>query len=152
MINLTKESEQVYYVTDAVMALCNTDLEILLSKLRESNLDRIRVCAHQKTADPLHEMIIILKRDAYVKPHKHLCKSESFHIIRGEADVVLFEENGEVRNTIELGELGSGKNFYYRLSIPLFHTVKVRSDYLIFHETTQGPFDRNKTVYPTWCL
>ena len=32
----------------------------------------------------------------------------------------------------------------------MFHTLIIRSDILVFHETTEGPFDRNETVFARW--
>jgi hypothetical protein len=36
--------------------------------------------------------------------------------------------------------LGNGHSFYNRMSRPFFHTLIVRSDLLIVHETTNSPF------------
>jgi len=33
---------------------------------------------------------------------------------------------------------------------PVFHTLIIRSDVLVFHETTNGPFDRKDTVFAPW--
>jgi cupin fold WbuC family metalloprotein len=95
-------------------------------------------------------MLIVLPRNAYVRPHKHIGKIESFTILEGEADVLLFEEDGTVRQRIYMGCLSSGKTFYYRLSRPVFHTLVVRSEFLVFHEVTEGPFRTEKTVFADW--
>ena len=83
-------------------------------------------------------------------PHKHTNKIESFHVIEGSADVLLFEENGKVAGVIAMGECSSGRHFYYRLSEPRYHTLLVRSDWFIFHEVTSGPFDRADTLFAPW--
>ena len=49
-----------------------------------------------------------------------------------------------------MGELRSGKTFYYRLSEPIFHTLIIRSEILVFHEITQGPFLREQTEFAEW--
>jgi cupin fold WbuC family metalloprotein len=71
-------------------------------------------------------------------------------VISGEVDVVLFSEEGEVRQVIRMGEFASSKQFYYRLNEPIYHTLLIRSDVLVFHEVTNGPFRREETVFPNW--
>ena len=36
--------------------------------------------------------------------------------------------------------------FYYRMSEPFFHTLAIRSDVLVVHEVTNGPFVPNTTI------
>ena len=95
-------------------------------------------------------MIICLARGTYVRPHRHVGKSESFHIMEGELDVVLFEDDGAVREVIRMGSYQSGQVFFYRLMEPRFHTVLVRSPHVLVHETTNGPFDPADTEFATW--
>src|SRR5204862_7136681 len=103
---------------------------------------RARLCAHPNPDDPLHEMLIVLDRGTYVRPHRHAGKSESFHVIEGELDVVLFDYDGTVRDVVRMGPYGSGRAFYYRLMEPCYHTVLVSTPFALFHETTNGPFRR----------
>ena len=49
-----------------------------------------------------------------------------------------------------MGAYASGRPFYYRIAAPLFHTLLIRSDVLVFHETTSGPFSRADTVFAPW--
>ena len=58
--------------------------------------NRIRYCAHASPSDVVHEMFIVHPRGAYVRPHKHLDKSESMMIIEGEADYVMFDSKGNI--------------------------------------------------------
>ena len=49
-----------------------------------------------------------------------------------------------------MGAQKSGKAFYQRLSDPLYHTLIIRTDFLVFHEITEGPFVRGDAVFPKW--
>jgi hypothetical protein len=49
-----------------------------------------------------------------------------------------------------MGDYASGRKFYYRSDAQAYHTLIIRSDVLVFHETTQGPFRREDTVFATW--
>ena len=111
---------------------------------------RVRLCAHQTTDDLLHEMLIVHNRGAYVRPHKHIDKSESIHIIEGLVDLILFDDNGDVSRLLRLGDYQSGRLFYLRMATPIFHMFIIRSETLIFHETTNGPFNRSQTVFAPW--
>jgi cupin fold WbuC family metalloprotein len=65
-------------------------------------------------------------------------------------DVVLFDENGDVLEMIQMGNYESGMAFYYRILDPLYHTLLIQSNVLVFHETTTGPFNLTDTVYAPW--
>ena len=88
--------------------------------------------------------------DAYVRPHKHIGKSESFHVIEGLLLVVVFDDEGSKIEDIPMGDMHSGELFYYRLPANLYHTVIPQQDFVVFHEVTNGPFDRSDTVFAPW--
>jgi cupin fold WbuC family metalloprotein len=144
------ESAEVRYATDAIVVLDGADVAGLKHAAAENARRRIRLCAHHSVDDRLHEMLIVHTNDTYVRPHKHVGKSESFHVVEGEVDVVVFDEDGGVTEVIRMGPFASGHPFYYRIAEPLFHTLLIRSDVLVFHETTPGPFRRTDTVFAPW--
>jgi cupin fold WbuC family metalloprotein len=110
----------------------------------------VRICLHDSPEAALHEMLIVHQKDAYVKPHKHLNKSESFHVIEGEMDVFIFDGAGKVIQKIQMGDYNSGKSFCYRLSTSEYHTVLPKTKYVVFHEVTNGPFRRDDTIFGEW--
>jgi cupin fold WbuC family metalloprotein len=110
----------------------------------------VRLCTHRSADDSLHEMLIVHARGTYVPPHKHPAKSESFHVIEGHVDVVIFGEDGSVAEVMNMGEFTSGKPFYYRMADALYHTLVIRSATLVFHEITNGPFRRSDTIFAPW--
>ena len=62
----------------------------------------------------------------------------------------MFDDVGNVTQVVPMGQYDSGRIFFYRLSDPVFHTVSIRSDHLVFHESTNGPFNPDKTVWAPW--
>lgn len=140
----------VQVAAGGVVCLAAADVERVREQSLRSARQRARICAHPVTDDPLHEMIICLNRGTYIQPHRHAGKSESFHMIEGELSVVLFEDNGEIRQVIRMGPYQSQQTFFYRLMEPCFHTVLVRTPQAVFHETTNGPFDQADTEYAPW--
>ena len=65
-------------------------------------------------------------------------------------DLVVFDETGEIVEVIRLGDYLSGRQFYYRIPDGCYHTLLIRSEWLVFHETTNGPFKKSDTVFPPW--
>ena len=144
------DNPEVLYAGEGVVTVDADTISALKEGALHTERRRIRLCTHPGVDDRLHEMLIIHERGTYVRPHKHLGKSESFHVIEGHADVVVFGEDGRVAQVIPVGEYGSGRMFYYRMAEPLFHTLLIHSDVLVFHETTNGPFRREDTVFAPW--
>ncbi len=113
-------------------------------------LRRARLCLHSGPEDRLHEMVIAFCRDSYVRPHRHRGKNESFHMIEGELDVVFFDDSGRVARRVRMGPADSGRTVIYRLSNDQWHTVVVRTETAVVHETTNGPFDPQENEFAPW--
>ena len=150
MIKIRRESAEVFYPDDDVIIIASADLQELKRQALLNPRRRIRLCAHHSSNDRVHEMFIVHTSDCYVRPHKHLGRAESMAILEGEVDVVLFHEDGSVRQVCQMGAPDSGRVFYQRLSEPIYHTLIIRTEFLVFHESTEGPFQRENTVFPDW--
>ena len=150
MIKMRQENAEVLYPEEDIVVISASDLKELKRLALINPRRRVRLCAHRSPNDRLHEMFIVHTRDCYVRPHKHLVKAESMAILEGEVDVVLFNENGSIRQVIPMGTPDSGKVFYQRLSDSIYHTLIIRTEFLVFHESTEGPFLRENTVFPEW--
>jgi len=148
--SLRAENPEVYYSDAAVVTADDATIAELKRIAAANPRLRSRLCTHPDPSSGLHEMLIVHHRQAYVRPHKHLGKSESFHLIEGTARVVIFEENGAIRQVLEMAPYGRGKLCYYRMPDEVFHTILITSEWLVFHETTAGPFDPSRTVFPDW--
>ena len=148
---LIKEfNKEVLYTGEDLVKVSSADIAILKEKALANERKRIRLCSHKDVSDPLHEMLIVHTKGVYVRPHKHLNKSESVHIVEGSVDIVILDEQGNVTEMIPVGEYASGRKFYYRMATPRYHTMIIHSNFLVFHETTKGPFQRSDTVFAPW--
>jgi cupin fold WbuC family metalloprotein len=148
--NFIKESDEVYRTAGDITKVSSREIAFLKSVAALNERKRVRLCAHPDSSDRIHEMLIVHAKAAYVPPHKHINKSESFHIIEGLLKVFLFDEDGVVVDTIEMGEPISGRPFFYRLSSFRYHSVLPESEFVVFHEVTNGPFDRKDMVIAPW--
>jgi cupin fold WbuC family metalloprotein len=146
-MRLTKKSPEVYLAEGPIAKLGQDDMQLLRQGAANSPRGRVRINVHPSEDDMLHEMFIAIRQNSYIRPHLHPGKSEAFHIVQGVVDIVVFQEDGTVRDVVPLGDGHSGRAFYYRMSRPFFHTLLIRSDFLIVHEITNGPFLRGGTRF-----
>ncbi|MFH1318971.1 MAG: WbuC family cupin fold metalloprotein [Candidatus Omnitrophota bacterium] len=149
-MRLREFNEEVFFTNDEFVKVSFKEIEELKKKAICNKRRRARLCSHNKIKDKVHEMLIVHAKDAYIRPHKHLGKSESVHVVEGEAEVVIYDDKGVIRETMEVGDYKSGRKFYYRISNTLYHNLVVKSDFFIFHEVTGGPFIREDTIYAPW--
>jgi cupin fold WbuC family metalloprotein len=149
-MRLRKLSAEVFLADGPISTVGRAEIELLRDAVSQSPKGRVRINLHPDATDSLHEMIIAIDAHSYIRPHLHPGKSESFHIVEGIVDVVVFDEAGEIIDVVELGGPGTGRAFYYRMSSPFLHTLVVHSDILVVHETTNGPFDQNGTRFASF--
>jgi len=137
-LSLHKISDEVFVASDEIVHFDSREVDFIRERALQNSRGRARICAHKKPTDSLHEMLIGIRTDSYIRPHRHHEKVESFHLVEGVADIVILKDDGEISNVIELGP---ERNFYYRLASPMYHTLLINSPVLIIHEITNGPFD-----------
>ena len=144
------QNEEVLYTKEDIIKISSSDIMVLIDMAKNTYRKRIRICAHPSSDNPVHDMLIVHFKNTYVRPHRHLNKDETFHVILGSLDVIIFNNDGTIKNKINMGEFGSGETFFYRMSKSYFHTVIPQSDVVVFHETTKGPFNLDDTIFPNW--
>lgn len=147
---LKEFNREVLYTNRDLVKVSEADIEALKEKSLENKHKSIRLYCHKYNSDTSQEILIIHTQGAYIRPHKHLNKSESFYIVEGKASVVLFDEEGNIEEIIPMGEYLSGRKVYYRMSRPCYHTLIVYTDFLVFHKITKGPFQKADTVFAPW--
>jgi cupin fold WbuC family metalloprotein len=106
-------------------------------------------CLHHNDEDLLHEMIIVFHRDAVSWPHRHLGKTEWYHVLFGELDIVLFDNAGRATRIISMGDLASGKTLVYRQSTP-YGTVSLLSPNTPRSTRSRKPFRVEENDFAPW--
>ncbi len=149
-MNIKEINAEVLYTKEHITCINQKDIAILKERAMHNMSRKIRICCHKDINSSLHEMLIVHAKGSYIRPHRHINKNESLHIIEGLLDVVLFSEIGDVNQVIHMGERTTGFVFYYKLLSSRFHTVIPVSDMVVFHETTNGPYLRSETLYADW--
>jgi cupin fold WbuC family metalloprotein len=149
-MQLREQNPEVFYASDRIVTVGDDEIRFLKERAAQNPRLRSRLCTHPDPSASVHEMLIVHHESVYVRPHHHVAKSESFHIVEGAALVVLMDQTGGIVSVIPVGDPKTGRAFYYRMPDTLMHTFIIESEWLVFHETTGGPFDPEKTVFAAW--
>jgi cupin fold WbuC family metalloprotein len=143
-------NDEVLYTAERITRLDDGDMRELVAMAARNPRKRVRICTHADPDDLLHEMFIVHTNEAYVRPHRHTSRDESFHVLSGFADIVIFAEDGSVAKAVRVGGYESGHPFYCRIPCGTMHMVVIRSDVLVFAEATTGPFNPADVEFASW--
>lgn len=142
--------EEVLYSDQATVLVDGAVVAELKRLAAGTRRRRMRLCAHPDPTAPVHDMIIVHGRDAYVRPHRHPLKAESLHVIEGLAQALFFDVSGRIDEIAALGPASSNRHFFYRMPPGRFHALVIESDWFVFAEATQGPFMPDTSEFPIW--
>jgi cupin fold WbuC family metalloprotein len=99
---------------------------------------------HEGPTDNPHRFLNVLLRGTYIRPHRHLDppKTEAFIALDGEADVLIFDDAGNVVERHRLGRSGpDGILWGVDLPVGVWHTVVARSERVVCYEVKPGPWE-----------
>jgi len=114
-------------------------LDELTAKAAASPRGRANYNIHSSAADPVQRFFIVANRQSYFRPHRHLSKSELALVIRGQFDVVTFDDRGIVTARYVVGVDAQG--FGFETPRATWHTLIARTDGAAFLEVKEGPYD-----------
>ena len=143
MISLSgykKVNDEVYYLKKKPASFNKKDAHKLISLAKKNDSGKVRLCFHDSINSNVQEMIIVLSKSTYIKPHKHCNKEETLMVLEGYLDYVTFNNTGEVKKIISMGNYESGKSFSQIIPKQTYHTIIISSEWLVIKEVTQGPF------------
>jgi cupin fold WbuC family metalloprotein len=143
-------SPEIIYSDGGFLAADHSIIALLKDKAGKSTRRRCRLCFHAGEDASQQEMLIVMHRSSYVRPHRHIGKMETMTLIEGTCDALLFDEAGLVTQAVAMSPAAEGGSFFYRMPDRVFHTLIFRSEWIVFLETTIGPFNRAMTETPEW--
>ena len=62
----------------------------------------------------------------------------------------MFSDDGQITQIETVGDISSSYPFYYYMRRAVYHTLLIHTGFLVFKETTEGPFRPEDTIYPEW--
>lgn len=144
----TRGRTPAFFARQESLVLNRTIVEQLKVYAQEHGGSNVRFCLHTGPESVFHQMIIMEHQGNYYRPHKHLSKSEAFHMIDGMMGVFLFDDNGEVSDVVRLDPAG---NFMFRAGVGIYHAVMPLTPYVIYHECKPGPFiGAQDSIWAPW--
>jgi len=94
---------------------------------------------HASPADPVQRFVVVAQSDTYIRPHRHMTKSELCTMVRGRFEVVVFDADGTITERTVVGE--GTPNLAYELPSQTWHTLLALTDGAAFVEVKEGPYD-----------
>lgn len=144
-IPIKKAKTPSFRVKSDLFILDYNAFEFLKEKAEIHELKKARICLHKNDSDKVNEMIICTYEGAYVRPHMHMKKSESYHMIEGTCSLIFFDNTGKTTKVIK-----TIKDNIIKVPCSIWHTMIVTSKYCIIHEVTNGPFNTGNTIFADW--
>ncbi len=146
-----KVNDTVYRSSRQLVTVNSKQLAPIIEAAKQSPLKRARLCCHNGPEEKLQEMFIALALGVNIEESFHLRKDESLTVINGQGTYSFPNEDGSLRETVELSPYKSdnplGSAFFTRINRYVPHKIIVNSNYLLIHEATTGPFYKTDTDY-----
>jgi cupin fold WbuC family metalloprotein len=116
-----------------------TLLDELAARAAASPRGRAHHNIHATPEDPVQRFLVVARANSYFRPHRHASRSELAFVLRGRADVLIFDDQGRVTARYTVGE--GTETLAYETPQGTWHTVVPASDCVGFLEVKQGPYD-----------
>lgn len=114
-------------------------LDEMTAKAAASPRRRTHHNLHGSPNDLVQRFVVVAHSDTYIRPHRHMTKSELCTLVRGRFEVVVFDADGTIT---ERSVIGAGTpNLAYELPSQTWHTLLALTDGAAFVEVKEGPYD-----------
>lgn len=113
-------------------------IDDVVNQAKESPRLRMNYNFHQSLDDKCHRLLNALEPGTMVPIHRHPTKDESFVLLKGKIRVYLYNDTGEVTESVLL----SVADGVYGLDIPknVWHNVECLESGSVIFEVKEGPF------------
>ena len=123
-----------------VKVLTETLVNEVLELARGSQKKRAMYSFHEQ-GENLQRIVYAGLSDSYVRPHKHQepVKLEVYLIIQGRASLLVFDDQGQIKEKVRLDALGLA----HTAEIPagIWHSLVIESEEAVFYEIIEGPYE-----------
>lgn len=138
------ERDQALFNRASLLSVDGTRIAELKTRALTSPTRRFRLCLHATPEDAVQEMIVVHCRDNYSRPHTHPV-AVSILLLEGALDILLFDDEGNVAERIELRPFGQDRPFVAHLKPGRWYMPVCRSPQAVFYEAKAGPFCPDET-------
>lgn len=138
---------EVFFNQNELIKINGELIHEIKEKAKISSNGRYRLCMQHSPHDSLHEMYIVRSKGDYGRPDKHLHTTESHTIVDGAMLIVLFEDDGEIKDVFELSQ----RNYHtYRIDTNIYHMQIPLTEQVVYYEVKLGPFTDKSNIFPEW--
>jgi cupin fold WbuC family metalloprotein len=149
-MKIKKESNEVEYNQNKLFIVDKNWIKRIKKKAIKNISKKFRTCIHYSKKDLVQEMLIVHTKDTIVKAHKHKNKNESILVLEGIALVKVYDNQGNIKKIFKIGDYTTKYPFFYKMKKNTYHSFNFLTKFFIFKETTQGPFNKNETIFAKW--
>ncbi|WP_185805746.1 WbuC family cupin fold metalloprotein [Chlorobium phaeovibrioides] len=144
---MEKKNERVFYASKNPFSLSKQQMVLLREYARMRNCPIFRCCMHVDDADDVHEMLMVHPGHCDVGPLKQEKTSLSYHMIDGELEICLYDEDGVMVSAQRLSSADGDLPRSIRLKAGQYRSIHTRSPHAIFIEVASGPFKDSDTIW-----
>lgn len=119
--------------------LPRTLLDDLAGRAAASPRARAHHNLHPTPSDPVQRFVVVALGGSYFRPHRHLVRAELAVLLRGQVDLLVFDDAGKVLSRHAIGE--GTASIAYETPQATWHTLVPGHDGCAFLEIKQGPYD-----------
>jgi cupin fold WbuC family metalloprotein len=130
--------------TPAIQLISGALFDSVTALASASQRRRMNHNFHSGAGDNPHRFLNVLMLGTYIRPHRHSVppKTESFVVLEGAADVIIFDEPGVPTNRYRLGtETQDGRLWGIDIASGIWHTIVARSPRAVCFEVKPGPWE-----------
>ena len=151
-MNIDERNDEVGFLQNSFAPnIMKKDVSELKSRFKKSPRQRYRLCTHDDEENLLHEMIVVYDSSTYVRPNKHLGKSESLLLLEGEIDFYFFNDDGYPIKRIKMDANGVNGNQYLKVPPNTWHGMLMKGQKeCVIKETISGPYDNITLLWADW--
>ena len=118
---------------------------------------RFNFMLHKNLSEDLQCLVNAVNENSYVPPHRHISaedRRETFTIERGHLWIVIFEENGKIKEKIKLDAKDPNAQKTFVIETGAIHTVVSDGPFVVLElkQHPEGGYDKNtdKEMFPKW--
>ncbi len=123
-----------------MQAISEALFDQVAAQAAQSPRRRMNYNFHSGPDDNPHRFLNVLLEGTYIRPHRHLDppKAETFLVLEGEADLLIFDNKGFITHRYHLG---SGRKLR-GVDLPpgIWHTILPRTPRVVCFEVKPGPW------------
>ena len=146
---LTKKNDRVFYANKNPFSITRQQLSLIKELAFFRGVDICRICLHINNKSDIHEMLMMHTQPSSTGPLKQDKTSISYHIIEGELEIKLYDNNGNEVKNYNLNSHSSStiSSHSLRLNANQYRSIHSKSNYTLFLETASGPFKDSDTYW-----